>query len=145
VWHTPLFLFCDWGSKEVLLLGSVQCSKKVGDVANQCGTFPKEKKKTCEHTHELINMNHTTICSRWKENNICQSIWDKMKHYWELFGEDVENCLLGHPFPTPIKEKRKSLNGKCEHCTLHSPHQTQLEPLSTPPKLGIPSGHCWVS
>jgi hypothetical protein len=47
----------------MLLLGSAQCSKKVGDVANQCDSFYKRNKKKCEHTHELINMNHTTIGS----------------------------------------------------------------------------------
>jgi hypothetical protein len=48
----------------MLLLGSAQCSKKVGDVANQCDSFYKRKKKKCEQTHELINTNHTTIRSR---------------------------------------------------------------------------------
>jgi hypothetical protein len=46
--------FWDWGSKEVLLMGRPQCSKKIGDGGNQCCFLQKEKK--CERTHEPINM-----------------------------------------------------------------------------------------
>ncbi len=50
-------LSCD-GSKEVLLLGSDQCSKNLDD--GPINMAPQKLKlKSCEHVHELINMNHT--------------------------------------------------------------------------------------
>jgi hypothetical protein len=42
----------------VLLLVSAQCSKRIGDGSIN---MTLSKKKTYEHTHELINMNHTNI------------------------------------------------------------------------------------
>jgi len=49
------------GSKEVLVLGSAQCSKTIGDGPINMAPSKKTKNKTkCEHTHELINMNHNT-------------------------------------------------------------------------------------
>jgi hypothetical protein len=46
---------CSWGSKEVLLLGSTQCSKNIdGEPINMA---PSNQKKSCECTHQLINMN----------------------------------------------------------------------------------------
>jgi hypothetical protein len=42
---THLFLFCDWWSKEVLLLGSAQCSKNIGDRPINMAPSKKKKKK----------------------------------------------------------------------------------------------------
>jgi len=53
-----LFLFCNWGSKEVLPLGSAQCSKKIA-VGPMNMALSKKNLKSYEHTHELINTNHT--------------------------------------------------------------------------------------
>jgi len=53
-----LFLFCNWGSKEVLLLGHAQCSQKNCWLVNQYGSY-KKKQKSFDLTHDLINMNHT--------------------------------------------------------------------------------------
>ncbi len=44
----------------MLLLGSAQCSKEIGDGPINVAPSKKTKNKKCEHTHELINMNHTT-------------------------------------------------------------------------------------
>ncbi len=54
-------VFCNWGSEEVLPLGSAQASKKNVDGAMNYDSFKrkKEKRKSYECTHELINMNHT--------------------------------------------------------------------------------------
>jgi hypothetical protein len=50
-----LFLFCNWWSKEVLLLRSAQCSKKIGDgQTNMAPSKNKNWKEKCEDTHELI-------------------------------------------------------------------------------------------
>ncbi len=51
-----LFLFCDWGPKRCFYSGSAQCSKKIDD--GPMNVAPS-KKKSCEGTHELINLNHT--------------------------------------------------------------------------------------
>jgi hypothetical protein len=52
-----LFLFCDWGPKRSFYRGVPNVPKKL---ANQCAPLKKgKKKKKCDHTHELINMNHT--------------------------------------------------------------------------------------
>ncbi len=60
-----LFLFCDWGSKEVPPFGSAQCSKRFVDgpmdMALSKKKTTKQEKKSYERTHDLINMNHTTI------------------------------------------------------------------------------------
>jgi hypothetical protein len=48
------------GSKEALILGSTQCSKKIDVDLIIMIPSPKEIfKKKCKGTHELINMNHT--------------------------------------------------------------------------------------
>jgi hypothetical protein len=58
-----LFLFCNWRSKEMLRFGSAQCYQKNWWWANQYDSFnPKKKKrKICEYTHELINMNRRML------------------------------------------------------------------------------------
>ncbi len=50
-----------------LLLGSAQCSKKIGDGPINMIHNQKTKRKKHELTHELINMNHTkyTISHSW--------------------------------------------------------------------------------
>ncbi len=42
--------------KEAFLFGNAQCSKKIDDGPINMGP---SKKKTCDFTQELINMNHT--------------------------------------------------------------------------------------
>jgi len=42
-------LFCNWESKEVLLLGSTQYSQKIDD--GPINIAPSQKKYSCEHTH----------------------------------------------------------------------------------------------
>jgi hypothetical protein len=53
-----LFIVCNWGSKEVLLLGTCPMFQNNCWWANQRGSFLKNR-KSCERTHDLINMNHT--------------------------------------------------------------------------------------
>jgi hypothetical protein len=58
------------------------------------------KKKNCEHTHELINMNHTkllSITADWIEFVARVEFWAKDLRigikvwcYWEQLGEDME-------------------------------------------------------
>jgi hypothetical protein len=89
-----LFIFCNWGSKEVLLLGHAQCSQKNCWLVTQYGSY-KKKQKSCELTHDLINMNHTlcpqnlvinhhqklffTICP-YPESYFFKKIWMMPKH-----------------------------------------------------------------
>jgi len=51
-----LFLFCKWGSKEVLLLGACPMFQKNCRWANEYGYLKKKKKKSSERTHDLINV-----------------------------------------------------------------------------------------
>jgi len=69
-----LFLFCNWGSKEVLPLGSAQYSKKVIDGPMNMA-LAKKKKKSYGCTHELINTNHTmsSQLQLWVVNNFAMT------------------------------------------------------------------------
>ncbi len=54
-----LFLFCNWGSKEVLLLGGMPKVPKellMGQSINMANSFLKRKKSCEPTTHDLINM-----------------------------------------------------------------------------------------
>ncbi len=51
-----LFLFCNWRSKEITLIWECSMLPKIWWWANQYDSF-NPKKKSCEYTHELINMN----------------------------------------------------------------------------------------
>jgi hypothetical protein len=44
----------------VLIFGNAQCSKKIGDGPINMAPLKKNKKKKCEHTHEIIHMNHNS-------------------------------------------------------------------------------------
>jgi hypothetical protein len=53
---THLFLFCDWWSKGVLILGSAQCSKNIGDgPINMTLSKTKKKKKKKKSVNTPMN------------------------------------------------------------------------------------------
>jgi hypothetical protein len=60
-WGMHMFLFCNWGSEEVLPLGSAQMFQKKCWWGNEnYDSFQgKKKRKGYECTRELINMNDT--------------------------------------------------------------------------------------
>ncbi len=53
-WRIHLFLFSNWGSKEVLPLGTTLCSKIIADGPMKVALSKKER-KSYKCTHELIN------------------------------------------------------------------------------------------
>jgi len=115
---TPLFLILWLKVQRGASIGECPMFQKSWWCGQLMWLLYKRKKKRYEHIHELINMNHNTIGSRWKEENICQSIWDKVKCYWELFGgtcQEFGNSLLWHPLPTPIKEQKKKFEWKVDY------------------------------
>ncbi len=57
-------LLCNLGSKEVLLLGSAQCSNTNSQCTNQF-MAPLKRQESYENTHKLINVNHTMSHALW--------------------------------------------------------------------------------
>jgi hypothetical protein len=83
------------GSKEVLPFESVQCSKRIANGPMNMA-LSKKKKKSFEHTHELINMKHTMS----KSDNFGPIFLQKQPLC------DLEPHFLGHPSgPTIFPQK----------------------------------------
>jgi len=57
--------FATWGPKKCFHWGSVQWSEKFVDGLTNMGLLKKKTRKNYEHTHELINMNHTIPYTWW--------------------------------------------------------------------------------
>jgi hypothetical protein len=57
--------FCKEGSKEVLLVGSAQSSKKIDDGPNQYGPFPKNKSKNKKKRSNEYELHYAPLILRY--------------------------------------------------------------------------------
>jgi hypothetical protein len=84
------------GSKEVLPFESVQCSKRIAN--GPMNTALSKQKKSFEHTHELINMNHTMSKSDNFVTFVLKTVFLQIWQLWPHFSPKTTFVWFGALF-----------------------------------------------